>query len=217
MSVIQLLKEIIAERHLLKHKYYQAWSNGQLTIEDLQYYAGQYQHTVDAFPRFISSVHTNCPEIEARKTLLQNLVDEEIHGTDHPTLWKQFAAGLGTSQASMNEKPIIETQAMVDKFYELAKRDWRDGLCALYAYEYQVPEVAASKIVGLKQFYGIQDEKTLEFFTAHQAYDVEHSNQVARLIEKYVEPETAKCATREAVDVLWEFLDGICRVREIHC
>ena len=103
------------------------------------------------------------------------------------------------------------------KFYELAQRDWRDGLCALYAYESQVPDVSASKIAGLKQFYGIQDDKTLEFFTAHQAYDVGHSQQVANLIEKYVEPERAAIATREAADALWGFLDGMCRVGEVHC
>lgn len=47
------------------------------------------------------------------------------------------------------------SQTMVDKFYDLAASDWRDDLCVLYAYEYQVPEVSASKIEGLKKFYGI--------------------------------------------------------------
>lgn len=218
MQLIEQLNLIISERHLLKHMYYQAWSNGELTREMLQCYAIQYYNQPKSFPLFISRVHTNCPEIEARKVLLQNLVDEEIHGTDHPTLWRQFAEGMGARrEAILNDMPLPETQAMVDKFYELAERDWRDGLCALYAYEYQVPEISASKIEGLKKFYGIHDEKTLEFFTAHQAYDVEHSRQVAGLIEQYVEPERAAKATREAADALWGFLDGMCRVSGIAC
>lgn len=218
MQIVSRLNDIISERHLLKHKFYLAWSNGELTRENLQHYAVQYYNQVQSFPRFISRVHTQCPVIEARKVLLENLVDEEIHGTDHPALWMQFAEGLGTHRDTVvNEAPILETQVMVDKFYELAQRDWRDGLCALYAYEYQVPEVSASKIAGLKSFYGIDDARTLEFFTAHQAYDVGHSEQVASLIERYVEPERAERATREAADVLWGFLDGICRIEGIAC
>lgn len=218
MQIISRLNEIISELHLLKHKFYHAWSNGELSKETLQRYAAQYYNQVQSFPRFISRVHTGCPEIAARKVLLENLVDEEIHGTDHPALWMQFAEGMGATRAMvMSDTPITETQVMVDKYYELAQRDWRDGLCALYAYECQVPEVSASKIEGLKKFYSITDERTLEFFTAHQQYDVGHSNQVASLIEKYVEPERAEVATREAAAALWGFLDGMCRISGIEC
>lgn len=218
MQLIARLNEIISEFHLLKHKFYQAWSNGELSQDILQKYAAQYYNQVQSFPRFISRVHTGCPNIDARKVLLENLVDEEIHGTDHPALWMQFANGMGASREMvLSDSPLPETQTMVDKYYELAERDWRDGLCALYAYESQVPEVSASKIEGLKKFYGITDERTLEFFTAHQEYDVGHSNQVAKLIEQYVEPERAERATREAAIALWGFLDGMCREGNIHC
>lgn len=218
MQIVSRLNDILAERHLLKHMWYQAWSKGELTMDQLQDYSAQYYNQVQSFPRFISRVHTACPEIEARKVLLENLVDEEIHGTDHPALWMQFANGMGASRERvLNDMPLPETEFMVNKFYELAERDWRDGLCALYAYEYQVPEVSKSKIDGLKDFYGITDEKTLEFFAAHQIYDVGHSEQVAKLIERYVEPERAEKATREAADALWGFLDGMCRAHGIQC
>lgn len=218
MELIKKLENIIAEWDLLKHPFYQAWSNGQLTQDDLRVYASQYYHQVKSFPRFISRVHTHCPEIEARKVLLENLVDEELHGTDHPALWMQFAAGMGAKQEEvLADQPITETASMVDTYYDLAQRDWRDGLCALFAYECQVPAVSKSKIAGLKEFYGVQDAATLEFFTAHQAYDVGHSQQVASLIEKHVDPERAEVATREAAIALWRFLDGMCRVRNIAC
>lgn len=218
MSIVKRLNDIIAERHLLKHPFYQAWTKGELTAEMLKDYAIQYYNQVSSFPRFISRVHTACPEIEARKVLLENLVDEEIHGTDHPALWMQFAEGMGAKREKvLNDMPLPETKTMVDVYYDLAERDWRDGLCALYAYEYQVPEVSESKIDGLKKFYGVKDAKTLEFFKAHQVYDVEHANQVATLIEKYVEPEYAEKATKEAADALWKFLDGMCRVHHIEC
>lgn len=218
MSQLAKLDCIIADHHLLKHRFYQAWSAGALNREVLQRYASQYYAQVQSFPRFISRVHTHCPVIEARKVLLENLADEEIQGTDHPALWMQFAQGLGVSEETVrNDLPNPETQALVDKFYSLADRDWRDGLCALYAYESQVPAISASKIEGLVKFYGIQDAKTLEFFTAHQAYDVEHANQVASLIEKYAHPKQALQAVTEAAQALWGFLDGMCREAGIDC
>lgn len=218
MQIITRLNEIIGEFHLLKHKFYQAWSNGELSKDVLQKYSAQYYHQVKSFPRFVSRVHTHCDDIEVRKMLLENLVDEEIHGTDHPALWMQFANGLGVDKATvLAEQAIPETQSMVDTYYNLAERDWRDGLCALYAYECQVPEVSGSKIAGLKDFYGISDASTLEFFTAHQIYDVGHSEQVAKLIERHVDPKRAEIATREAAKALWGFLDGMCRVGNVAC
>jgi len=182
----------------------------------LKDYAVQYYKQVSSFPRFISRIHSICPEIEARKVLLENLTDEEIHGTDHPELWMQFAEGLGANrQDVLDNAPIAETQTLVDNFFTLASRDWRDGLCALFAYESQVPAVAASKIEGLKKFYGIQDARSLEFFTAHQAYDVGHADQVAQLIDRYTTQEQAEKATQEAAQSLWGFLDGMCRVAGI--
>ncbi len=218
MQLITRLNEIIGEFDLLTHTFYQAWNQGLLTKGNLQCYAAQYYHQVQSFPRFVSRVHTNCPVIAARKVLLENLVDEEIHGTDHPALWMQFAQGLGVTQETVqNEVAFKETNEMVNKYYELAQRDWRDGLCALYAYEYQVPNISTSKIAGLKAHYGIEDEKTLAFFTAHEEYDVGHSAQVASLIEQYVEPAQAERATREAAKALWGFLDGMCHEEGIAC
>ncbi len=218
MKLSDRLKEIIAERHLLKHPFYQAWSEGRLSQDVLKRYAGQYFAQVSSFPRFVSSVHSHCPEIEARKVLLENLVDEEIKGVDHPELWMRFAEGLGAGRAEVKaEAPLPETKQLVEKYFELASRDWKDGLCALFAYESQVPEVSKSKIDGLKQFYGITDARTLSFFTAHMKYDVEHAEAVASLIDQHASPAQAEAATREAADVLWGFLDGMAREAGITC
>jgi pyrroloquinoline-quinone synthase len=66
MQIINRLNAIISEHHLLKHPFYQAWSNGELSLPMLQTYAAQYYNQVQSFPRFISRVHTGCPAIEAR-------------------------------------------------------------------------------------------------------------------------------------------------------
>lgn len=210
MKLSEELKELILEKSLLQHPFYRAWSAGQLSKDDLRYYAGQYYRQVEAFPRWVSSVHSRCPNIEVRKVLLKNLVDEEIHGTDHPALWMQFAAGLGLTRAETEALPPSKcTQETIDSMYQLTSGDWAAGICALFAYEQQVPDVSQSKIEGLKQFYGISDPQTLAFFEAHLKYDVEHSREVANLVDVHAPPEVAKRATHQSATALWKFLDGV--------
>lgn len=218
MTLKERLDAVIASRHLLNHPFYQAWTEGKLSQDVLRRYAGQYWQQVSSFPRFISAVHSRCPEIEARKVLLENLVDEELHGTDHPELWMRFAEGLGATRDEVKAQPALpQTTEMVNTYFELAESDWRDGLCALYAYESQVPAVSKSKIEGLEKFYGVTDSTTLSFFKVHQHYDVEHSAKVAALLETYATPEQAEAATQKAADALWGFLDGMAKEAGIVC
>jgi pyrroloquinoline-quinone synthase len=220
MNIIAELKKIISEYDLLQHTFYQAWSQGLLSEAVLRDYAIQYYHQVKSFPCFVSRVHSRCADdISVRKVLLQNLIDEELHGQDHPALWMQFAIGMGATEAEVVEAaPLATTQAMVDTYYDLADRSWQDGLCALYAYESQVPAVSTSKIAGLKAHYNITDEKTLQFFVAHEAYDEAHAAEVAALIAKHcTNVPAALQATREAARSLTGFLDGMCAKHQIVC
>jgi len=218
MKLSQKLDAVIEKRHLLKHPFYEAWTKGELSVSTLRQYAGQYWQQVSAFPRFISAVHSNCENLEARKVLLRNLTDEEIHGTDHPTLWMHFAEGLGATESEVvSQTALPKTHAMVDTFFQLARGDWRDGLCALYAYESQTPAVSKSKLDGLIKHYGIKDAKTLAFFKVHLEYDVEHSHQAAALIDAHCNEAKAIAATEKAADSLWGFLDGIAHEAGIRC
>ena len=212
------LSAIVAEWSLLKHRFYRAWNEGALSLDSLRRYAAQYSVQVHEFPRFVSAVHSRCPQLDARKVLTENLCDEEIHDVDHPELWLRFCDDLGLSrEAVAAETPLPETAAMVRVFRAICDGDWRDGLCALFAYERQVPEVSASKIDGLKRFYGIEQERALSFFRAHQTYDVVHLQKLAALIDRYGRPGTAEEATQRAASALWGFLDGIARETGIEC
>ena len=85
----------IAEKHLLKHPFYLAWTRGELSKEALADYARQYYHHVAAFPTYLSAVHAKCDDQGTRKQLLANLIDEEAGSPNHPELWMKFAEGLG--------------------------------------------------------------------------------------------------------------------------
>src|SRR4030067_743844 len=94
-ELIKKLNQIIAEKNLLKHPFYQLWSKGELSLEALRNYAKQYYHFVNVFPTFISGIHSNCPDLKSRQQLLSNLMDEELGEKNHPELGLRFCAGLG--------------------------------------------------------------------------------------------------------------------------
>ena len=48
----------VAERAMLKHPFYQAWTEGRLPLDTLRAYARQYFHHVEAFPRPVCAVHS---------------------------------------------------------------------------------------------------------------------------------------------------------------
>jgi pyrroloquinoline-quinone synthase len=87
------------------------------------------------------------------------------------------------------------------------------GIAALYAYEGQVPEVATEKIRGLVEQYGIDDPRTLAFFTVHSTLDVEHSgaerDMIAGLAPTEPDAEAVLASTRAALDAWWGFLDAV--------
>jgi pyrroloquinoline-quinone synthase len=61
VDVIATLDKHIQERHLLRHPFYQAWSEGALSRHALQEDSKQYYRHVEAFPTYVSVVHANCP------------------------------------------------------------------------------------------------------------------------------------------------------------
>lgn len=217
------VRDIVAERHLLGHPFYVAWTKGELTLEQLRQYAGQYMHHVLAEPTYLSAVHSNTPhftsdgrsDLAPRQTILQNLVDEELGPKNHPALWKQFAAALGLSEADLAATAAMPaTRRLIETFTELCRnRPHYAGLAALHAFESQVPEIAAVKIEGLRRFYGISDADAVEFFSVHEKADVWHSAAEWRLIERAADmPEKQTevlAATRAACGALWSFLDGV--------
>lgn len=214
-SFIDQVDAQIEKHHLLNHPFYKAWNAGELDPAVIREYAAQYYQHVSAFPRYLSSIHTNCEDIRIRQILLENLVDEEMGAENHPELWMRFAEGMGNTRE--NVKMTIardETQELVDTFMKLSKdQHYHIGLAALYCYESMVPEVAENKIAGLRKFYGIDDEQTLKFFTVHMHADKWHREVVRKLIAELNDNEEKQAETmaavKEALHALNNFLTGM--------
>jgi pyrroloquinoline-quinone synthase len=222
LTTSSLIDSKVAERAMLKHPFYQAWTEGRLPLDTLGAYARQYFHHVEAFPRAVSAVHSACPDRDGRRMLAENLAEEEgieAGKQDHATLWLMFACGLGESEEGVRgQDPNAETQALIDTFRKLSRQSYAAGLGALYAYESQFPAVASAKIEGLIDRYGISDEQTLRFFRVHETADVEHSSVCRALLDRLPEDQKAEAvaAGEELAGALWDFLSGVEARASIH-
>jgi pyrroloquinoline-quinone synthase len=222
MTVFTAIDSKVAERAMLSHPFYQAWTEGRLPLDTLRAYARQYFHHVEAFPRAVSAVHSSCPDRDGRRMLAENLAEEEgieAGKQDHATLWLMFASGLGESEEGIRAQELnVETQALIDTFRKLSRQSYAAGLGALYAYESQFPGVASAKIEGLVDRYGISDEETLRFFRVHESADVEHSSVCRELLDRLAEDQKAEAvaAGEELAGALWNFLSGVEARASIH-
>ena len=208
----QELNKKLDQYHLLNHPFYKSWNEGKLTREIIKDYAEQYYQHVKAFPRYISATHSICEDIEKRKILLENLQDEENPNADHPKLWKNFALAMGADKDKIEDvKREWFTNDMIENFFHQARKSYAEGLASLYTYERQIPEIAETKIRGLKNFYGVTTKEGLEFFEAHKAADVIHRKECEKLLDSLTEEEKAKAeqASMLTARYLWNFLSGM--------
>jgi len=73
--------------------------------------------------------------------------------------------------------------------------------------------VARTKRNGLSQFYGIDDERTVSFFTVHETADEWHQATELKVLTDKCESESDRekitQSAEEAARALWDFLTGV--------
>jgi len=212
----------IAKYDLLQHPFYQAWSGGELTKEDLRFYAEQYYQQVSQFPTYLTALHARLPEGAVRRDVLANAYEEENEPCPHSELWLRFVEGMGGDASNCEGfAPIAEIDHLVKTFHALAKEaPIATMFGALFAYESQVPRIAAEKRNGLKKHYGA-DDRACSYFTLHQTADIRHSNVWRKIISTLIEQDELHAAEAlegisAAARALWTALDGIERDRPNH-
>jgi pyrroloquinoline-quinone synthase len=214
------LDERIGKYDLLCHPFYKAWSAGELSPEDLRQYAEDYYLHVQAFPGYLAQLGIRLEEGELRRAVLANMTDENggenafgEREQAHAELWLDFVEGMGGRRGTTRQ-PVKEVRDLVASFQRVAGEGTaEEALAAFYAYESQVPRIAAEKDRGLRDLYRASAE-TRKYFTLHATADVYHSRVWRTLLEAQVQakPETAEralAAAESAAKALWTALDGI--------
>ncbi len=211
----------IAKHDLLCHPFYKAWSAGELSREDLREYAQDYYYHVEAFPSYLAELGIRLDDGELRRAVLANLCDEkgaeDAFGEPekpHAELWLDFVEGMGGRREMFAHAPVAEVKELMKFFHGVASDGTaEEALAAFYAYESQVPRIAAEKARGLRETYGA-DEKSCGYFTLHTTADLLHSQVWRTQLGKRVAAnpaaaEKALAAGESAAKALWRALDGI--------
>jgi pyrroloquinoline-quinone synthase len=186
--------------NVLEHPFYQRWSAGELSREELARYSGQYRHAVEAVAEISATIAAGAPE----RSDLRAHADEEAA---HVELWDGFVREAGGDVAAA---PTAETRECVDEW--TADRGLVANLARLYAIESGQPAISRTKREGLLERYGFADEAGTAYFRVHSTRDVEHAAEARELISELASPDQADELVAEAEAAFkanWRLLDGV--------
>lgn len=194
MDIVQRIDSEIEKRSLLKHSFYQMWTEGRLTIDHLQGYSKEYFQLVKAVPSFVQGI--------ARWTDDQDVAGNAKEEANHVEPWVRFASALGVSRSDLVDYDgAAKTNAAVSKLMDLSSASFEEAVAAMYAYEMELPRISRSKIDGLKKFYGMGSKDATQYFEIHEEADVRHA-QVWREILQNIPAEKQEAAFAAAVESL---------------
>jgi len=179
VNIIKRIDEMIEERSLLKHPFYQMWSDGKLTLDSLSGYSKEYFQLVKAVPSFMTPIIEKAPN-----SVISELIDNQQEESDHIKSWIRFAGELGVSEYELIRYEGLEkTRKSVSELSELMNT-YEGGACAMYAFEKEIPKISQTKLDGLAKFYGISNEEATEYFKLHTEADIRHAASWRIILEK---------------------------------
>jgi pyrroloquinoline-quinone synthase len=186
---MDVIAEIDAARerwNVLEHPFYTRWEQGDLTREELARYAGEYRHAVVALAR------------AARTARLH--ADEEAQ---HIALWDEFASALGAEA----REPLPQTRCCATAWSAAQNEDGAAAI--LYAIEAGQPAISQTKLRGLVEHYGFDEESpAVEYFAVHGERDREHAAEARTALEGSEDARLVRLA-EAALAANWALLDGV--------
>src|SRR2546423_1018580 len=121
MNLIERIDEARARWNVLDHPFYRRWECGELTRDELAFYAGEYRHAVVALA-----------DAAAATGDAEHAADEAAH----IELWDDFVAALG---APLDRRPTTETTDCAEAW---RREDPLEARAVLHAVESGQPAVS---------------------------------------------------------------------------
>jgi pyrroloquinoline-quinone synthase len=191
MDLCERIDEARERWNVLRHPFYTRWERGELTRDELGFYAGEYRHGVVALAETASA---------------DGDAEHAREEAEHVALWDAFAAEL---DAPLDREPTPETSACARAW---SRRDRLEALAVLYAVESSQPAISETKLRGLVEHYGFRsDTDGTEYFTLHAERDKEHARAARAALADAKPADTARLAqvAEDALRANWLLLDGV--------
>ena len=176
-ELIKKIDQIIEDKSLLNHPFYEMWSEGKLEFQSLVGYSKEYYQLAKQVPKFMEPIVDMAPS-EARSELISNMNEE----TEHIRLWENFAFSMGISRDDLTSyQGLKKTNEAVNNLASLME-SYDEGACAMYAFEKEIPKISKTKMEGLKNFYGLDSKDATEYFEEHMSADIRHAASWEKII-----------------------------------
>ncbi|HVR06334.1 MAG TPA: iron-containing redox enzyme family protein [Solirubrobacteraceae bacterium] len=223
MDIFARLDQARTRCNVLDHPFYQRWSAGELSAEELGCYAGEYRHAVVALAQASRRAAAQA-EPGRREGLMRHAAEEEAH----VELWDDFARAVGgaiqtagrmvtpsgersarevtpsgeqsgsttTPTGGVAGEPLPQTRECAQAW--AAGTDVLESLAVLYAVEASQPAIAQTKLDGLAAHYDMPvGSPGAAYFRLHAELDVEHARQARELIAQLMPQDGDEAAATE--------------------
>jgi pyrroloquinoline-quinone synthase len=192
MDFFDRLEDARSRWNVLEHSFYVRWSKGELTAEELAFYAGEYRHAVVALAETVAAA---------------GYADHAAEEAEHIELWDDFARAAGAPE---DIEPRPETRECVESW--TVGRTPLEALVASYAIESGQPAISRTKLDGLLGHYGFDEGPATEYFSLHSTLDEQHAASSRELIEEELadaELDQLLAVAEAALRGNWTLLDGV--------
>ena len=193
MDLCERIDEARERWNVLRHPFYTRWERGELTRDELAFYAGEYRHAVVALAEAASAAGD---------------AEHAREEAEHVALWDAFSEAL---DAPLDREATPETSACAQAW---SRPDRLEALAVLYAVESSQPAISATKLRGLVAHYGFSpDDPSARYFALHSERDVEHAAEARAALEAEAPADTMALAlavaAERALEANWKLLDGV--------
>lgn len=178
-TLVESIDAEVEKRSLLKHPFYQMWSDGKLTVDHLQGYSKEYFQLVKAVPAFVQNIASANTDSSIVSEIDGNMKEE----SEHVELWTRFAKSLGVPVSDLTDYAgASKTGEAVAKLMALSRGSLEEAVAAMYAFESELPKISRNKIDGLVKFYGLDGKDALNYFEVHEEADIRHAQTWRRIL-----------------------------------